>query len=195
MTDDEREDGRAVREEDRSALLTACGRLLGSVGIVILVVLLPATFLVVAANMGLVDAPGWSGGNTVVFGFFVVVVPAGLALAAVHFLLGGLVLARRFWPLVVTVLLLFSVVTLFPLGLRISWPFLGLTRLRELTPLTVAKHRESSEPTGLSGRHWRRLRCRCRRRPLIGAAITTSPATTRRASTSGQSLAVIQIGR
>ncbi len=55
--------------------------------------------------------------------------PAGIALAAVHFLLGGLILARRFWPVVVTVLLVLSVVTLFPLGLRISWPFLGLTLL------------------------------------------------------------------
>jgi len=138
----EREDGQAVGEE-RSALLTACGRLLGSVGILILVVLLPATFLVVAANMGLVDAPGWSGTNTTVFGFFIVVVPAGLALATVHFLLGGLVLARRFWPVVVAVLLLFAVVTLFPLGLRISWPFLGLTLLYSTTlVLAVVRHRE-----------------------------------------------------
>lgn len=139
----EEETGPAVREEDRSALLTACGRLLGSVGLLIIVVLLPATFLVVAANMGLVDAPGWSGTNTVVFGFFVIVVPAGLALATVHFLLGGLVLARRFWPVVVATLLVFAVVTLFPLGLRISWPFLGLTLLYSTTlVLTVARHRE-----------------------------------------------------
>lgn len=139
----EREDGHAVGEEDRSALLTACGGLLGSVGLLILIVLLPATFLVVAANMGLVDAPGWSGTNTTVFGFFLVVVPAGLALATVHFLLGGLVLARRFWPVVVAVLLLFAVVTLFPLGLRISWPFLGLTLLYSATlVLAVARHRE-----------------------------------------------------
>jgi hypothetical protein len=143
MTDHGRDDGRAVPEEERSALLTACGRLLGTIGLLLIVILLPATFLVVAANMGLVDAPGWSGGNTTVFGFFLVVVPAGLALATVHFLLGGLVLARRFWPLVVAVLLLFAVVTLFPLGLRISWPFLGLTLLYSTTlVLVVARHRE-----------------------------------------------------
>ena len=142
-SDEEREEGRAVPEEERSALLTACGRLLGSLGLLIIVVLLPATFLVVAANMGLVDAPGWSGTNTTVFGFFLVIVPAGLALATVHFLLGGLVLARRFWPIVVAVLLLFAVVTLFPLGLRISWPFLSLTFLYATTlVLAVAHHRE-----------------------------------------------------
>jgi hypothetical protein len=138
-----RGDERAVPESERSKLLTTCGRLLGSVGLLVIVVLLPATFLVVAANLGLVDAPGWSGGNTTVFGFFLVVVPAGLALATVHFLLGGLVLARRFWPVVVAVLLLFAVVTLFPLGLRISWPFLGLTSLYATTlVLAVARHRE-----------------------------------------------------
>lgn len=143
MSNDERADDPAVQEEERSALLTACGRLLGTVGLLIIVVLLPATFLVVAANMGLVDAPGWSSGNTTVFGFFVVIVPAGLALATVHFLLGGLVLARRFWPLVVAVLLVFAVVTLFPLGLRISWPFLGLTLLYTATLLlAVVRHRE-----------------------------------------------------
>ncbi len=143
MSNHERADDPAVPEEERSALLTACGRLLGTVGLLIIVVLLPATFLVVAANMGLVDAPGWSSGNTTVFGFFVVVVPAGLALATVHFLLGGLVLARRFWPLVVAVLLVFAVVTLFPLGLRISWPFLGLTLLYTATLLlAVVRHRE-----------------------------------------------------
>lgn len=143
MTDQGRGDERAVPVEERSALLTTCGRLLGSVGLVVLIVLLPATFLVVAANLGLVDAPGWSGGNTTVFAFFLVVVPAGLALATVHFVLGGLVLARRFWPLVVAVLLLFAVVTLFPLGLRISWPFLGLTALYATTlVLAVARHRE-----------------------------------------------------
>jgi hypothetical protein len=143
MTDQGREAGPAVPVQDRSALLTACGRLLGTIGLLVIVVLLPATFLVVAANLGLVDAPGWSGGNTTVFGFFLVVVPAGLALATVHFLLGGLVLARRLWPLVVAVLLLFAVVTLFPLGLRISWPFLGLTALYATTlVLAVARHRE-----------------------------------------------------
>jgi hypothetical protein len=143
MSNDERADDPAVPEEERSALLTACGRLLGTVGLLIIVVLLPATFLVVAANLGLVDAPGWSSGNTTVFGFFVVIVPAGLALATVHFLLGGLVLARRFWPLVVAVLLVFAVVTLFPLGLRISWPFLGLTLLYTATLLlAVVRHRE-----------------------------------------------------
>jgi hypothetical protein len=113
----------------RSALLTACGGLLGSIGLLLLVVLLPATFLVVAGTLGLVTTPGWAGDNTAVFGFFLVVVPTGIALAAVHFLLGGLILARRFWPVVVTVLLVLSVVTLFPLGLRISWPFLSLTLL------------------------------------------------------------------
>jgi hypothetical protein len=143
MTGQRREAEPAVPVEERSALLTTCGRLLGSVGLLVIVVLLPATFLVVAANLGLVDAPGWSGGNTTVFGFFLVVVPAGLALATVHFLLGGLVLARRFWPLVVAVLLVFAVVTLFPLGLRISWPFLGLTALYSATLiLTVVRHRE-----------------------------------------------------
>lgn len=143
MTDQHREDQRAVPAEERSALLTACGRLLGTVGLLLIIVLLPATFLVVAANMGLVDAPGWSSGDTTVFGFFLVVVPAGLALATVHFLLGGLVLARRFWPLVVAVLLLFAVVTLFPLGLRISWPFLGLTLLYSTTlVMAVVRHRE-----------------------------------------------------
>lgn len=114
---------------ERSALLTACGRLLGSIGLLILVVLLPATFLVVAGTLGLVSSPGWAGDNTSAFGFFLVVVPAGIALATVHFLLGGLILARRFWPLVVTVLLVLAIVTVFPLGLRISWPFLGLTIL------------------------------------------------------------------
>jgi hypothetical protein len=143
MKDQGRDAGPAVPVEDRSALLTTCGRLLGTVGLLLIVVLLPATFLVVAANLGLVDAPGWSGGNTTVFGFFLVVVPAGLALATVHFLLGGLVLARRFWPLVVAVLLVFAVVTLFPLGLRISWPFLSLTVLYATTlVLAVARHRE-----------------------------------------------------
>jgi hypothetical protein len=143
MTDGTGRDDRAVPDEKRSALLTACGRLLGTVGLLIIIVLLPATFLVVAANMGLVDAPGWSSGDTTVFGFFVVVVPAGLALATVHFLVGGLVLARRFWPVVVAVLLLFAVVTLFPLGLRISWPFLGLTLLYTTTlVLSVVRYRE-----------------------------------------------------
>lgn len=143
MTNQGREAGPAVPVEDRSSLLTICGRLLGTVGLLALVVLLPATFLVVAANLGLVDTPGWSGNNEAVFAFFLVVVPAGLALATVHFLLGGLVLARRFWPLVVAVLLLFAVVTLFPLGLRISWPFLGLTALYATTLiLVVVRHRE-----------------------------------------------------
>ena len=143
MTDQREGAQPAVPVEDRSVLLTTCGRLLGTIGIVVIVVLLPATFLVVAANLGLVDAPGWSGGNTSAFAFFLVVVPAGLALATVHFLLGGLVLARRFWPLVVAVLLLFAVVTLFPLGLRISWPFLGLTGLYATTlVLSVARHGE-----------------------------------------------------
>ncbi len=143
MTDREPPDGRAVPEEERSALLTACGRLFGTIGLLIIVILLPATFLLVLATMGLIDAPGWSGSNTAVLGFFLVVVPAGLALAAVHFLLGGLVLARRFWPVVVAVLLFFAVVTLFPLGLRISWPFLGLTILYGTTlVLSVIHYRE-----------------------------------------------------
>jgi hypothetical protein len=143
MADERSGDERAIPEEERSALLTACGRLLGTVGLLIIVVLLPATFLVVAANLGLVDAPGWSGTNTTVFGFFLIVVPAGLAVATVHFLLGGLVLSRRFWPVVVATLLVFAVVTLFPLGLRISWPFLGLTLLYSATLLlAVARHRE-----------------------------------------------------
>jgi hypothetical protein len=127
----------------RSALLTACGRLLGSIGLLILVVLLPATFLVVAGTLGLVTSPGWAGDNTAVFGFFLVVVPTGIALAAIHFLLGGLILARRFWPVVVTVLLVLSVVTLFPLGLRISWPFLSLTLLYSASLLlTIVRQAE-----------------------------------------------------
>ena len=132
-----------VGEEDRSALLTACGRLLGSIGLLILVVLLPATFLVAAGSLGLIDRPGWVGDNTTAFGFFLVVVPAGLAVATLHFFLGGLVLARRLWPVVVAVLLFLAVVTLFPLGLRISWPFLGLTLLYTATLiLSVVNHRE-----------------------------------------------------
>ena len=127
-------------EAERSALLTACGRLLGSIGLLLLVVLLPATFLVVAGTLGLVSAPGWAGDNTSTFGFFLVVVPTGIALAAIHFLIGGLILARRFWPVVVTVLLVLAVVTLFPLGLRISWPFLSLTLLYAASLLlTVAR--------------------------------------------------------
>jgi hypothetical protein len=127
----------------RSALLTACGRLLGSIGLLLLVVLLPATFLVVAGTLGLVNVPGWAGDNTNAFGFFLVVVPAGIALAAVHFLLGGLILARRLWPVVVTVLLVLAVVTLFPLGLRISWPFIGATLLYAASLLlTIARQAE-----------------------------------------------------
>ena len=130
-------------ETERSALLTACGRLLGSIGLLLLVVLLPATFLVVAGTLGLVSAPGWAGDNTSTFGFFLVVVPTGIALAAIHFLLGGLILARRFWPVVVTVLLVLAVVTLFPLGLRISWPFLSLTLLYAASLLlTIARQSE-----------------------------------------------------
>ena len=139
----EEDTGPAIKVEDRSALLTACGRLLGTVGIVVLVILLPATFLVVAGTLGLIDRPGWVGDNTSAFGFFLIVVPLGLAFATVHFFLGGLVLARRFWPLVAATLLLFAVVTLFPLGLRISWPFLGLTLLYTSTlVLVVVNHRE-----------------------------------------------------
>ncbi len=128
---------------ERSALLTACGRLLGSIGLLLLVVLLPATFMVVAGTLGLISTPGWAGDNTSVFGFFLVVVPAGIALAALHFLLGGLILARRFWPVLVTVLLVLAVVTLFPLGLRISWPFLSLTVLYSASLLlTIARQAE-----------------------------------------------------
>ena len=135
--------GRGDDETERSALLTACGRLLGSIGLLLLVVLLPATFLVVAGTLGLVSAPGWAGDNTSTFGFFLVVVPAGIALATIHFLLGGLILARRFWPLVVTILLVLAVVTLFPLGLRSSWPFLSLTLLYTASLLlTVARQSE-----------------------------------------------------
>jgi len=135
--------GRGDDETERSALLTACGRLLGSIGLLLLVVLLPATFLVVAGTLGLVSAPGWAGDNTSTFGFFLVVVPAGIGLATIHFLLGGLILARRFWPLVVTILLVLAVVTLFPLGLRISWPFLSLTLLYTASLLlTVARQSE-----------------------------------------------------
>ena len=130
-------------ETERSALLTACGRLLGSIGLLLLVVLLPATFLVVAGTLGLVSAPGWAGDNTSTFGFFLVVVPTGIALATIHFLLGGLILARRFWPVVVTVLLVLAVVTLFPLGLRIGWPFLSLTLLYAASLLlTIARQSE-----------------------------------------------------
>ena len=134
---------RGEDEPERSTLLTACGRLLGSIGLLLLVVLLPATFLVVAGTLGLVSAPGWAGDNTSTFGFFLVVVPAGIAAATIHFLLGGLILARRFWPLVVTILLVLAVVTLFPLGLRISWPFLSLTLLYTASLLlTVARQSE-----------------------------------------------------
>ena len=38
------------------------------------------------------SSPGWAGDNTSTFGFFLVVVPAGIALATIHFLLGGLIL-------------------------------------------------------------------------------------------------------
>ena len=70
-------------------------------------------------------------------------VPAGLAVAAIHFLLGGLVLARRIWPVVAAALLFMAVITLFPLGLRIAWPFLGLTLLYTTALiLTVIRHRE-----------------------------------------------------
>jgi hypothetical protein len=137
-------DPRLVDDEpQRSALLTACGGFLGSIGLLLLVVLLPATFLVVAGTLGLVGAKGWTGDNTAVFGFFLVVVPTGIALAAIHFLLGGLILARRFWPVVVTMLLVLAVVTVFPLGLRISWPFYGLTLLYTASLLlTVARQAE-----------------------------------------------------
>ena len=71
------------------------------------------------------------------------VVPAGIAVATLHFLLGGLILARRFWSLLVTVLLVLAVVTLFPLGLDISWPFLSLTILYSASLLlTIARQAE-----------------------------------------------------
>jgi hypothetical protein len=134
---------RTTLGDDRSALLTACGRLLGSVGLIVLVFLLPATFLVAAGSLGLIDRPGWVGDNTSALGFFVIVVPAGVALATIHFFLGGLVLGRRLWPVVVATLLFLAVVTLFPLGLRISWPFLGLTLLYSATLLlAIANHDE-----------------------------------------------------
>jgi hypothetical protein len=129
----------------RSALLTACGRLIGAIGIMILVVLIPATFLTVAGTLGLVNVPGWSGDNTTTFGFFIVVVPLGLAVATVHFVLGGLVLARRFWPVVVAALLPLAIVTLFPLGLRIEWPFLSLTVLYASTLLLAIVHHAEFE--------------------------------------------------
>ena len=52
-------------------------------------------------------------------------------------------LGRRLWPVVVATLLILAVVTLFPLGLRISWPFLGLTLLYSATLLlAIANHDE-----------------------------------------------------
>jgi len=131
-----------AREPEPSAALTACGRLIGSVGVVILVVLLPATFLVVAGTLGLIDSPGWAGDNSSTFAFFLLVVPVGLALAAVHFIVGGLVISRRLWPLVATVLLVFAVLTVFPIGLRIAWPFLSLTGLYVLSLVLVLRHLE-----------------------------------------------------
>jgi hypothetical protein len=130
-------------ETPRSPLLTACGRMIGSIGVLILVILVPATVLVVMGTLGLIRMPGWTGDNTSAFGFFIVVVPAGLAIAALHFLLGGLVLGRHYWPVIVAALLPLAVMTLFPLGLRISWPFLGLTLLYASTLLlTVIHHSE-----------------------------------------------------
>ena len=127
----------------RSALLTACGRMIGTIGIMILVVLIPATFLVVAGTLKLVNVPGWTGENTSAFGFFLLVVPIGLGVATIHFLLGGLVIGRRYWPVVAAALLPLAVMTLFPLGLRISWPFLGLTVLYAATLLlTIIHHAE-----------------------------------------------------
>ena len=127
-------------EPEPSAALTACGRLVGWVGLIILVVLLPATFLVVAGTLGLVDSPGWAGDNTSTFAFFLLVVPVGLALAALHFIVGGLMIARRLWPLVATVLLAAAVVTVFPIGLRVAWPFLSLTGLYVLSLILVLRH-------------------------------------------------------
>ncbi len=124
----------------RSTALTACGRLVGSIGLVLIVILLPATFLVVAGRLGLIDSPGWAGDNTSTFAFFLLVVPLGLALAAVHFILGALIIARRLWPLVATVLLVFAIVTVFPIGLRIAWPFLSLTLLYCATLLLVVRN-------------------------------------------------------
>ena len=139
-----RDDPFALEDRDpRSALLTACGRLIGTIGLLMLVILVPATFLVVMGTMGLINVPGWTGDNTSAFGFFIVVVPAGLAIAAVHFLLGGLVIGRHYWSVVMAALLPLAVLTLFPLGLRISWPFLSLTLLYGGTlVLTVIHHRE-----------------------------------------------------
>ncbi len=127
----------------RSTLLTSCGGLIGSIGVIITVVLVPATFLVAAGSLGLIDMPGWAGDNTTAFGFFLLVVPIGLAVATLHFVLGGLIISRRFWPVDVAVLLPLAVVTLFPLGLRIEWPFLSLTLLYVVTlVLCIVRHEE-----------------------------------------------------
>jgi hypothetical protein len=132
-------------QPEPSAALTACGRLIGAVGIVIVVVLLPATFLVVAGTLDLIDSPGWAGDNTSTFAFFLLVVPVGLALAAIHFIVGGLMIARRLWPLVATVLLAAAVLTVFPIGLRIAWPFLSLTGLYALSLILVLRHLDEFE--------------------------------------------------
>jgi hypothetical protein len=132
-------------EREPSAALTACGRLIGAVGIVIVVVLLPATFLVVAGRLGLIDSPGWAGGNTSTYAFVLLVVPLGLALAALHFIVGGLMLWRRLWPLVAAALLVAAVVTVFPIGLRIAWPFLSLTALYVVSLVLVLRHLDEFE--------------------------------------------------
>jgi hypothetical protein len=132
-------------EHEPSAALTICGRLIGAVGVVIVVVLLPATFLVVAGTLDLIDSPGWVGGNTSTFGFFLLVVPLGLALAAIHFIVGGLMLSRRLWPLVAAILLVAAVVTVFPIGLRIAWPFLSLTGLYVVSLVLVLRHLDEFE--------------------------------------------------
>ena len=132
-------------EPEQSAVLTACGRLIGAVGIVIVVVLLPATFLVVAGTLDLIDSPGWAGDNTSTFAFFLLVVPVGLALAAIHFIVGGLMIARRLWPLVAAILLFAAVITIFPIGLRIAWPFLSLTGLYVLSLILVLRHLDEFE--------------------------------------------------
>jgi hypothetical protein len=128
------------REPRQLVALTICGRLVGAVGILIVVVLLPATFLVVAGTLDLIDSPGWAGDNTSTFAFFLLVVPVGLALAAIHFIVGGLMIARKLWPLVATVLLAAAVVTVFPIGLRIAWPFLSLTGLYVVSLVLVLRH-------------------------------------------------------
>ncbi len=130
--------------EERSVLLTTCARLVGSIGILILVVLLPATFLVAMASLGLTDAlTGWGSRDSVVLSFALVVVPVGLALAAAHFILAALMLGRRSLPVVVVALGILATATLLPVALRIAWPLVSLTILYVASfLLTLAHHDE-----------------------------------------------------